>query len=170
MVRRWLEDHSPVKRFMNPAGYGLNIVSPASRPFALGAGRVLVPGHYDAPGGGCDMIKSVDHIYDVVAMALQHYDFVLMEGLFVGKDARRLLDRGWGPDTLVIFLDLPLEICRASVHQRRESLGKPRKELTKHEDDWGEINAKIGLLKAAGVAVEHHDRDSAAARLRELLP
>lgn len=175
LVRRFLEGLPAPLRYLDKRPFGLDHVeSSVSRPFALsyplpGGDRLIVPGHYDAPGGGCDMIKKADHAYDIAGVALDH-GHVLMEGLFLSKDHRRLREQTarWGITPVVLYLDLPEEVCEESVQLRRESTGRVRRPLRKHADDFREVRAAVAKLEAAGMAVERHDRDSAAARLQEL--
>lgn len=173
LVRTFLEGLGQSIRYMDRAAWGLGHVdSPASRPFALGyrlglGNTLVVPGHYDAPGGGCDMIKKADHAYDIADRADSHGAHVLMEGLFISKEYARLIERA-GRAPLVIYLDLPEVECEESVQQRREALGKERRPLSKHGPDWREVRRAVARLEAAGLAVERHSRDSALARLKEV--
>ncbi len=175
LVRTFLAGLGPNARYMNKAAWGLDHVdSPASRPFALGyrtpAGFLVVPGHYDAPGGGCDMIKKADHAYDIAGSARAHESHVLMEGLFISKEYARLIERApnWQRPPLVIYLDLPEAECEESVQLRRVALGKERRPLSKHSSDWREVRRAVARLEAAGINVERHDRASAMKRLKEV--
>lgn len=153
-----------------------HVESAASRPFALGYAQpngslLVVPGHYDAPGGGCDMIKKADHVYDIANAARQHGANVLMEGLFLSKEYARLLAHRhlWPRPPVVIHLDLPEAECEESVQLRRGSNGRVRRPLSKHASDYREVRSAVACLRASGVDVETHDRASAMNRLMELL-
>lgn len=173
LVRGFLQGLGAPVRYMDRNIWGLGHVdSPDSRPFALGypARGLLVPGHYDAPGGGCDMIKKADHAYDIAARARQAGASVLMEGLFISKEYARLIAQAhdWPRPPLVIYLDLPEAECEESVQLRREALGKDRRPLSKHSSDWREVGRAVGRLEAAGINVERLGRADALARLQEL--
>ena len=176
LVRRFLEGLPTQERYSDKEAWGLgHVESAASRPFALQyglpAGRLIVPGHYDAPGGGCDMLKKADHVFDIAETARRHGASVLMEGLFLSKEYARLLARrsAWAQPPVVIYLDLPEAECEESVQQRREALGRARRPLSKHSADWREVRRAVTRLEEAGLAVERHDRASAMSRLKELL-
>lgn len=176
LVRNFLKGLPKPARYFDKAAWDLgHVESATSRPFALsyplprGGRRLIVPGHYDAPGGGCDMIKKADHAYDIAERGL-FYGAVLMEGLFLSKEYARLLARraAWAQPPVVIYLDLPEDVCEESVQQRRESLGRARRLLSKHSSDWREVGRAVQRLRDQGVKVEDHTRDSAAERLKEL--
>lgn len=182
LVRAWVDEHGPVVQYMmaRAANFGLgHIDCPASRPFALacpvpGQTAVVVPGHYDAPGGGCDMIKKVSHIYDVVDQALFWQRRVLMEGLFVSKDVGQTADRYAPagpvlPFLRILYLDLPQEECEAAVQARRAAQGREHRPLRKHAADWAEVRRAVERLEVQGANIERHDRASCAARIRDLL-
>lgn len=177
LVRAWVDEHGPPLRYMmkSAAAMGLGHVDcPPSRPYALALPvpdrpRVIVPGHYDASGGGADMIKSKAHIYDIVDQAVRWKHNVLMESLFISKDVTLTLER-YGPQGIhVLFLDLPEEECRASVHARRAALGREYRELRQHARDWKDVGVACRKLEEAGVTVERLDREGCARRVRELL-
>ena len=175
LVRSFLETLPAQERYTDRERWGLGHVdSAASRPFALSygisGGRLIVPGHYDAPGGDCDMIKKADHAYDIADVAKRHGASVLMEGLFISKEYARLLVRRtlWPQPPVVIYLDLPEDVCEASVQERRAALGREQRPLRKHSADWREVRAAVRKLQAGGQVVEHHTRESAMERLKEL--
>lgn len=188
LVRQWVEEHQEghVRHMMSTAyAWNLEHIDCAqSRPFALQfpLENVIVPGHYDAPGGGCDMIKSVSHIYDVVRTANSYRYNVLMEGLFVSKDTketRALLESFAGlgesrPEVFILLLDVPEADCYQSVMDRRASLGKEPRHLKAHRADWRSAHVSnvphYEAWQREGLAhFERHSRESAAARVRELL-
>ena len=128
------------------------------------------------------MIKSVRDIYDVLRTANRHGCHVLMEGLFVSKDTKEtriLLEElaGMGaarPLVYVLLLDMPEEACYQSVQDRRAALGKAERALKAHRADWRQVHVSnvrhYDAWNAEGLCVmERHSRDSAAARVRELL-
>lgn len=182
IVRQWCEEHGPPVRYMmaKAHNFGLgHIDCPRSRPFALafpvpGRTAVVVPGHYESSGGGCDMIRKVRDIYDVVDQALFWKRNVLMEGLFVSKDVAATVDRyapagPVSPILRILYLDLPQEECYEAVQQRRAALGRELRPLRKHASDWGEVRRSVERLEMQGARVERHDRESCATRIRELL-
>ena len=181
LVRRWVEDHGPPLKYMvkNAAAFGLGQLTEsvgAARPFALACPvpdrpRVIVPGHYEAAGGGADMIKSKSHICDVIdrALALDHN--VLVESLFLSKDVNMMWSRygGYGGMWRILWLDVPEEECLESVHARRTALGREYRPMRAHARDFADVRKAVSQLTAKGACVERHDRDSCAARVRELL-
>lgn len=175
LVRRWVEDHGPPLKYMmkSAAAMGLGHVDvAAARPYALmvpvEGGRVVVPGHYEAAGGGADMVKSKAHIYDIADKALSLGHSVLIESLFISKDVTLTLER-YGTAPIILHLDLPEYDCLQSVHNRRAALGKPHREMRAHHADFQGVTTAIRKLREAGVTVESHTRESCASRVRELL-
>lgn len=179
LVRQFVERHGPPEKYMrsNAGAWGLDHVdSPLSRPFALGVrtgqGQVIVPGHYESAGGGADMIKSKTHIYDVVDKAVSNGCHVLVESLFLSKDVGVTKERsmGWLTTFKVIYIDLPEEVCEESVQVRREAMGRERRPLRQHANDYKETTKAVKQLRDAGFDVEvFTDRAAAAARVEELL-
>lgn len=177
LVRTWVEEHGPPLKYMmsGAANFGLGHVDcPQSRPYALccpvpDRERVIIPGHYEASGGGADMIKSKSHIYDVVDVGLSHNHSVLMESLFISKDVTMTLNRYGSRLPTILYLEVPEEECLASVHERRARRGLESRPMRQHARDYAEVAKAVRQLEAKGVKVEHHDRVSCAARVRELL-
>lgn len=182
LVRQWVEAHGEHKRHMmkDAEAWGLgHIFCADSRPFALEfpGQKTVVVGHYDAPGGGGDMIKSVYHIYDVVRKAALLDQHVLVESLFMSKDAkatRELLVHLEGWPVHIILLDIGEEDGYASVMERRRALGKEERQLRAHSKDWHAAHKSMLPLyrewEAAGLIHFHHlNRADAALKLTELL-
>lgn len=175
LVRRFVEEHGPPLRYMmakaEAMGMG-HVDCPPSRPFALELPklRTVIPGHYESSGGGADMIKSKAHIYDVAELAMREGRHVLVESLFLSKDTRETLDRmpGWPTTFKIIYLEVPEEVCLASVHARRAALGREYRPLKQHARDFKEVASAVSKLQGK-VDIEGHTRDSAARRIRELL-
>lgn len=185
LVRHWVDDHGPHNRMMmdmHAAQYGLDHIDCAkSRPFALAfpQHKVAVVGHYDAPGGGADMIKSVYHIYEVVKVACETGYHVLVESLFMSKDAKATTDLlSWAKDqgipVHIILMDVPEDECYESVMARRRALGKEERHLRAHAKDYHAAHhAMIPCYeewqKAGLINYYHLNRADAASKVRELL-
>ena len=93
----------------------------------LGVGRkVFVVGAYEAPTGGCDTIKDVNRVYNLVQE--EHGaggNHVLYEGLFVMNHTRGLaLARAVAPHLVTIQLTTPLEECFERIAARRALQGR----------------------------------------------
>lgn len=185
MVRRWVETHGHHSRMMmaeHSAQYGLSHIDCAvSRPFALAFSkeRVAVIGHYDAPGGGADMIKSVYHIYDVIRVAVETGYHVLVESLFMSKDAKATTELlSWakerGIPVHIILLDVPEQECYDSVMERRRALGKEERQLRAHAKDYHAAHRAMLPVyaeweKAGLINFYHLGREAAAEKLKELI-
>lgn len=184
LVREWVDDHGEHERHMMEVArfYGLGHINcAASRPFALEfkPEGVVVVGHYDAPGGGADMIKSVYHIYDVVRKAVEIGRDVLVESLFMSKDAKATLELlDWakerGEAVHIILLDLPEQDCYDSVQERRRVLGKEERHLRAHSKDYHAAHKSMLSVyqkwHEEGLITFHHlGRIDASLRVRELI-
>ena len=135
----------------------------SSRPPGL-----LVPGHYDTACGGCDTIKTVDQVYELVRTAsLGDGNNVLYEGIMVMDDVTRAvkLDQDLkkvGSKLVVISLTTPIEDCLAGIRARKEARGdeKPLNEKNTRDRMKRQENI-LHRLKQAGVQVVKLGRDDA---------
>jgi hypothetical protein len=150
-----------------PIGYILT--KAMHRPLAL-------VGHYETACGGCDTITSMDDIYERVRAASLAGMDVLFEGLLISADANRIIALdAWskepGPQRTtvrVIALDTPLELCIASVNERRlkdaEAKGKPYKgdvNPKNTQSKFSGVKSSMKRIEAAGVTCSFESRDSA---------
>lgn len=127
-----------------PLGY---IVSPRG---SLGQFPSLyIPGHYETVCGGCDTLKTVDQVYNLVNKASSQGLHVLYEGIMVGDDVKRAVTLSKITELHVILLITPIA----------------------HLDNFEPSDPKntINRLQSAGVKVHRLDRESAFLKCRELL-
>jgi hypothetical protein len=137
---------------------------------------LLVPGHYDTACGGCDTIKTVDQVYELVRSAsLGDGNNVLYEGIMVMDDVTRAvkLDQDLkkvGSRLVVISLTTSIEDCLAGIRARKEARGdeKPLNEKNTRDRMKRQENI-LHRLKAAGVELKKLSRDEALAHTLELL-
>lgn len=158
-----VEVNIPKRR--NPLGYWFGEVVDGKR-------KMAIPGHYATACGGCDTLSGYDEIFNLVRLGGEGAQHVLFEGLLVSEESKRTLalHERFPSQVLVIELTTSQDECLASVQARREARGndKPlnpantvnRMRTIRRVCDW---------LQEQGVAVEQHNRASAAARVRELL-
>lgn len=139
------------------------------------ARALIIPGHYETACGGCDTIKTVDQVYDMVRSSLTGGDDVLYEGIMVQDDVTRAvaLDKelkAQGGQLHVIRLTTKVEDCLAAIRDRRAARGeeKPLNEKNTRQR-YERVLRSCDRLRHAGVAVEALDREAAFARVRELL-
>lgn len=152
-----------------PIGYIL--YKAMHRPLAL-------VGHYETACGGCDTITSMDDIYQRVRDAAVAGMDVLFEGLLISADANRVIaldewskadGSGIGAHRVrVIALDTPLDVCLASVNERRqkdaEAKGKPYKGDVNPKNTTSKfagVKSSMKRIETAGVACSWESRDSA---------
>lgn len=150
-------------------------------------GTLLVPGHYETPTGGCDTLKTVDEVYEMIwaAVRADPPQNVLYEGIMVQDDLSRAvkLDR-WMRESVAIYgqvpdeesrlnvirLNTPIEVSLAGVRARREARGDERPLDEKNTRARHETQVRMeSRLRAAGVAVEALDREAAYRRVCALL-
>lgn len=136
---------------------------------------LMVPGHYEGPCGGCDTIKSVREVYEMLAKYVvgepQNVN-VLYEGLLASEDQKHCLQfhRSVAPVDLVVNLSTPIEDCLRAVAERRRARGDERPLDPKNTTSRVRaIKSACAKLDAAGVRVEDHDRKSALERVLTLL-
>lgn len=89
-------------------------------------GKVLVtPGHYLIGNGGIDTLKSLDDAYRIARWADSCGHDVLMEGKNMSDGATRVdALHAEKRDVRVVFLDVPVEECVASVRARGHSISE----------------------------------------------
>lgn len=129
---------------------------------------LIVPGHYETPCGGCDTLKSLGEVYELVRESVRQGSDVLYEGIIVGDDTRYALEKPI--DLRVIMLTTPIAECLSSVQARRDAKGtarplNPKKTTTRA--DW--IRRVTQRLEGAGVPTYRLDREAAFLKVRELL-
>lgn len=148
----------------------LNSKSPG-RPLGL-----LVPGHYETACGGCDTVKTVDKVYELIrASSLGDGNNTLYEGIMVMDDVTRAVKfdqdlKKAGGRLVVISLTTSIEECIASIKKRREAGGneKPLNEKNTRDRMKRQENS-LHRLKQAGVELLKLDREAAFEKACELL-
>ena len=137
--------------------------------YTLAGQRPLaVLGHYETACGGCDTIPKMDTIFQLARELHDSGHDVLMEGLLMAADVQRhaaLAQEGY--PLLVVALDEPLDVCLASVNNRRHARNpdlppvNPKNTTSKHRG----VMLSVGRLKDAGVRVVVSDREGALSRV-----
>lgn len=132
--------------------------------------RLFVPGHYETACGGCDTIKTVDQVYDLVRGATERGYNVLYEGIMVMDDVRRAVELHKVSQLTVIGLTTPVDVCIARIIARRAERGEDRPLKEKNTRDRAERCTRgLARLRDAGVRVERLDCDEALVLCRQLL-
>lgn len=132
---------------------------------------LYVVGHYNTPCGGSDTIPDMDAIFDSVKEAHARGHDVLFEGLLTARDFKRTMDlHEKSPPVFVLALDVPLDVCVASVETRRRARGNdkplnPKNTAAKHRD----TQSAVRKLSEAGVDTLWANRDRALLELRRRL-
>lgn len=145
--------------------------------------ELMILGHYETACGGCDTLAPMDFIFNFARLGhTLGYD-VLFEGLLISADFNRTVAlHNDGLPLIVIGLDLPLDVCTASIEERRErgyqerlrkaqEAGKPAPKRPKPlnaantESKWKGTRSTMRKLQEAGATAEWHDRDSALERI-----
>lgn len=144
-------------------------------------GRPLaVIGHYETACGGCDTITDQDHIYELVRQSHGAGMDVLYEGLLISAEVNRAVKlHEDGLPLLVVALDTPLDLCLASINQRRqadfdrrvakieaenaERAARGRK-LLELPEPKGDVNPKNTASKFSGVKTSMRRLEEAGVR------
>lgn len=90
--------------------------------------KVVIPGSYDKPTGGCDTISKPQLVWDTI-MECAQYNNVAFEGVIVGnvfEPTMLLIERleEIGVEFVPICLSTSFEQCVANVNARRAEAGK----------------------------------------------
>lgn len=148
----------------------------------LGGGQkhiagLFVPGHYETDCGGCDTIKTVDKVYELVrTSALGDGNNVLYEGIMVMDDVTRAVQfdqdlKKAGGKLVVVSLTTPIDLCLAGIRARRgaeKEASKPLNEKNTRERMKRQENS-LHRLRQAGVELRKLSRDEALVQIKELL-
>lgn len=144
-------------------------------------GRPLgVIGHYETACGGCDTITDQDHIYELVRKTHAAGMDVLYEGLLISAEVNRAVKLHQdGLPLLTVALNTPLEVCLASINERRdadfqrrlakieaenaERAAKGRK-LLELPEPKGDVNPKNTASKFSGVKTSMKRLEEAGVR------
>lgn len=137
---------------------------------------LFVPGHYETACGGCDTVKTVDKVYEMVrAATLGDENNAMYEGIMVMDDVTRAVQfdqdlKKKGRRLVVISLTTSIEECLEGIRARKEARGdpKPLNEKNTRERMKRQVNS-LHRLKQAGVELRKLSRDDAFIQIRELL-
>ena len=146
-----------------PEGYQLNDPS-AQRP------TLYVPGHYEIACGGCDTLKTVDQVYELVNSANDRGDDVVYEGIMVADDVTRAVALSKKATLHVILLTTPIVECLAAIQSRRDGKGNDKPLDPKNTINREKTHKRVcARLQDAGIKVWRLDREAAFLKARELL-
>jgi hypothetical protein len=145
-----------------PIGYDLEIGK---------LGYHVVGSYEDADTAGCDTIRNVGDIFDLVRKRHASYEAVLFEGLFVMNVMRgKKLAEEFRRKMAVMQLMVPLSQCLASIDERRERRGQGR--LLSKDNTRGNYQRAENYsthMRAAGAQVIKVSREVALGKLLEVL-
>ena len=131
----------------------------------------FVLGRYDVPTGGCDTIRDVTKLYELIDEALKAHQYVLFEGLFVMNQTRGpQVAARLGKDYHVLQLITPLATCIASINARRAARGEG--ELATKDNTINNYTRAENFcyrMREAGARVRRVTRDEGLDKMLELL-
>lgn len=173
VVRRVMESYSvSTPKFVDgrnrPIGY---VCDGPDRHAGAHLQRLFVPGSYENPTGGCDTIREIETIFDLVRTYADAGMSVLFEGIIAQHSKTRLNDL-WRAhrDLVVIVLDTSREACVQAVRDRRVAKGDDRPlDPSNVEKEYRGVHSGKNALRSLGMRVEELDRENAVARCVELL-
>jgi hypothetical protein len=145
------------------------------RPFgyrctAEGHAALWVPGHYETACGGGDTITNVSDVFDSVNDLANEGMDVLFEGIISQDDVVRTADLHRRHKLLVIYLDVPIDVCLASIQARRDARGDAKPLNPKNTvNRLKSLASNFSRLKDAGVDVRKLGRDEALSAALEAL-
>lgn len=92
---------------------------------------IVVMGHYERGGGGCDTFKNVEYVFDLTVGLLTddlHAPVIIMEGLLLSEDSKWTFRLHQQTPVVVFYLMTDMDTCLARLHKRREN---PVRKITK---------------------------------------
>lgn len=133
--------------------------------------EVFVPGNYDTPTGGCDTIKEIKTVYELIEAELAKGRHVAYEGLFCMNQTRGpRLAAELGKRCVVLQLTTPLATCLASVNIRRAERGAGELANKKNtEDNYKRSVNFCASMREAGARVIRVSRDEGLDTMLEVL-
>lgn len=137
---------------------------------------LVVIGHYETPCGGCDTITNIDEVFELVKQYSKlDYD-VVFEGLLISAAVNQFVDlHTWtkrNHDVLVVIgLEVPLEVCLASVNERRQKRNAQLKDVNPKNttSKWKGVKRAMERLQEAGVTTHWLKREQAFEKCKKLL-
>ena len=134
-------------------------------------GVVFVPGAYESPTGGCDTIKEISKVFDLVAAHWEGGENVVFEGLFCMNQTRGpQLAAKVGRDYHIIELMTPLATCMESINDRRMERGAgalSKKGNTR--DNYVRAQNFCATMREAGARVHKTDREDGLDKILDIL-
>ena len=132
---------------------------------------LVVLGAYQTACGGCDIIKPVAKVFDLVRYFRDGGNDVLFEGLFISELVNQVVDLNKeNPDLLVLALNVPLEECLKGVNERRTNRGVEQPVNPKNTSNRVKtIPRRMARLETAGVATVWVTREEALLRIKQEL-
>ena len=137
--------------------------------------NLYIPGHYESPCGGCDTIKTMDLVADMVRRAYGIGFNVLFEGLLYSEETKRTLNMYLeeGRDIHIVKLTTPLDVCINSVNKRRQArMGDkftPVNPKPTVEKKFYTTHRACDKLRRRGVPVTYVSRETALNHVLDLL-
>ena len=132
-----------------------------------GGKPLYVLGHYESPCGGCDTIKTYDEVFQRVRDVHEAGYDVLFEGLLLSTETQRVIELALELPTLIIGLDVPVDVCLESINTRRR-VKKPDAEPVnpKGTESKHRTNQRaMAKFQGLELQAEWHDRDGAFKRI-----
>jgi hypothetical protein len=131
----------------------------------------LIGAYSDVTTAGCDTIRDVATVFDIIRTYHQKKFDVIYEGLFVMNHTRGpQLAEELGEDMVVLQLTTPYTECVSSINKRREERGEDKLFDKKHtHGNWVRAENYCMKMKAMGARVIPVSREKALAKLMELL-
>lgn len=128
-------------------------------------------GHYNTACGGTDTINGFDLIYTLAREAAELGHDVLMEGLLLSAEVKRMIELADHHQILVVMLDLPLQLCIDSVNARRwaKDPTKPGVNPKNTESKWKGVPRCCERLEDAGIEVFRGNRGECQEKIEKVL-
>ena len=132
---------------------------------------LYVIGSYETPTGGCDTIGTPAQAFAIVDERARQGDDVLFEGIIVQDSLRRLIELNQAhAGVVVVFLNVPLDVCLASIATRRIERGtvkalNPRNTTNRART----VERSMAKIAAAGITNHWAGREEALAICLDVL-
>lgn len=146
-----------------PWGYDLQLPGVGPATHLIGA--------YVVPTGGCDTIRDVNKVFEIVEQQFALGKHVVYEGAIVMNMLRGVgLVEKYPGRVHVLLLTTPLADCVKAINGRRAEQGEaPIANRTNVEGNWKRSYTYAGKMRGAGAQVINVTREQALPKLLELL-
>ena len=158
LVRAWMKEVGATAYPRRPSLLGGTQPYKRTEYYELSDGGCVIGNYDSAVCAGCDLIKDVNKIRQIVKSKIHDHRYLLFEGIFISSSFQPWFDfvKVLGATMLWVFLDTPVEICTERILSRNHN--KPIADVYKRKHRDIETIRKKAIAAGETVEVIHWQR------------